>query len=74
MIEEDNLIEKVMKASGNAGRFCGEKIYNLNEPAAKRIIDIIRDELIGGCILVPEGLYKQMRFESEQFRIEHPRD
>jgi hypothetical protein len=44
------------------------------EDHAKEIIKLVRDSLIGGCILVPDGIYKQMQFESSQFRIEHPHD
>ena len=39
---------------------------------AKEIIALVLDKLVANHVLVPDGLYKQMRFESDQFRVEHP--
>ena len=46
----------------------------ITEDGVNKIINLVREHLIGGSTLVPDGLYKQMRFESEQFRREHPHD
>lgn len=36
------------------------------------LVKIVRDSMIDGHTIVPDGIYKQMQFESSQFRAEHP--
>lgn len=72
MNNDDKLIEKVIWTISDEVFDAAKITKKEQESLAKEIISLVRDRLMANHVLVPEGLYKQMKFESAQFLIEHP--
>ena len=68
MNNDDKLIEDVSKEVINYVL----KADKTHEEVAKDIIALVRESIVDGHVLVPDGIYEQMKIESAQFRVDNP--